>query len=66
MDGIENELGDKLHVIRIDIQQNVGRELASVYNLEYTPTYVFFDAKGNEVWRTVGEIDLQKVADSVK
>ncbi len=66
MDGLENELGDKLHIIRIDIQQTVGRELAPVYGFEYTPTYIFFDAKGNEVWRSVGEIDPQKVYDSVK
>ena len=66
MDGLENELGDKLHIIRIDIQQQVGRELASVYDFEYTPTYIFFDAKGNEVWRSIGEINSQKVRDSVK
>ena len=66
MDGLENELGDKLHIIRIDIQQQVGRELAPVYGFEYTPTYIFFDAKGNEVWRSIGEIDPQKVRDSVK
>lgn len=59
-------MGSKLHVIRIDIQQSVGRELAPVYGFEYTPTYIFFDAKGNEVWRTIGEIDPQKVIDSVK
>lgn len=66
MDGLEHELGDKLHIIRVDIQQTVGRELAPVYGFEYTPTYIFFDAKGNEVWRTIGEIDPQKVFDSVK
>lgn len=66
MDGLENELGDKLHIIRIDIQQQVGRELAPVYGFEYTPTYIFFDAKGNELWRSIGEIDPQKVRDSVK
>lgn len=66
MDGLENELGDKLHIIRVDIQQTVGRELAPIYGFEYTPTYIFFDAKGNEIWRTIGEMDPQKVRDSVK
>ena len=59
-------MGDKLHIIRLNIQENVGRELADVYGFEYTPTYIFFDAKGNELWRSIGEIDPQKVADSVK
>jgi len=66
VDGLENELGNKLHIIRVNIQETVGRALAPVYGFEYTPTYIFFDAKGNEIWRTIGEIDLQKVRDSVK
>ncbi len=66
MDGLENELSDKLLIIRLDIQQPVGRELAAVYGFEYTPTYIFFDGKGKELWRSIGEIDPQKVQDSIK
>ena len=65
MDGLETELGPKVHVVRINIQDQVGRELAPVYDFEYTPTYIFFDAQGSELWRTVGEIDPQRVRDSV-
>lgn len=66
VDGLENELGQKLQVLRINIQEQVGRELAPVYNFEYTPTFIFFDAHGNELWRSIGEIDPQHVRDSVK
>ena len=66
VDGLENNLGPKLHVIRINIQDQIGHELAPVYNFEYTPTYIFFDVNGNEVWRSIGEIDPQKERDSVK
>ena len=65
MDGLETELGTKLHILRLNVQDPVGRELAPVYNFEYTPTYIFFDQRGNELWRTVGEIDPQRVRDSV-
>ena len=65
MDGLESELGTRLHILRVNIQDQVGRELAPVYDFEYTPTYIFFDAQGNEVWRTIGEIDPQRVRDSV-
>ena len=65
MDGLERELGDQLHIIRLNIQEPVGRELAPVYDFGYTPTYIFFDAQGNELWRAVGEIDTQKVRDSL-
>ncbi len=66
VDGLENELGEKLHIIRINVQDQIGRELGPVYQFEYTPTFIYFDAKGNELWRTVGEIDPQQVRDSVK
>lgn len=65
MDGIETELNSRLLVIRVNIQERVGRELAPVYDFEYTPTFIFFDAQGHELWRTVGEIDPQHVRDSV-
>ncbi len=65
MDGLENEMGTRLHVLRLNIQDPVGRELAPVYDFEYTPTYIFFDPKGREVWRSIGEIDPQQVRSSV-
>jgi thiol-disulfide isomerase/thioredoxin len=65
VDGLESELGDRLKIIRINIQDEVGRELVPVYNFVYTPTYIFFDSKGRELWRTIGEIDPQRVRDSL-
>lgn len=52
--------------MRLNIQEPVGRELAPVYDFEYTPTFIFFDAQGNEQWRIVGEIDPQRVRDSIR
>jgi thioredoxin-related protein len=66
VDGLEAELGDNLHIIRINVQDQIGRELGPVYQFEYTPTFIYFDAKGNELWRTIGEIDPQRVRDYVK
>lgn len=65
MDGLEKELGTKVRILRINIQDQVGRELAPLYDFEYTPTYIFFDPSGKELWRTIGEIDAQRVRDSV-
>ena len=49
----------------LNVQDPVGRELAPVYDFEYTPTFIFFNAKGAELWRTIGEIDPQRVRASV-
>jgi len=50
----------------LNIQEKVGMELAPKYGFEYTPTFIYFDAQGNELWRTVGEFDPQKIRDSLK
>ncbi len=46
VDGLEQELAGQLLIIRLNIQESVGRELAPVYMFEYTPTFIFFDAQG--------------------
>jgi thioredoxin-related protein len=72
VDGLEQELnngvsiGKRIHFIRLNIQETVGRELAPAYGFEFTPTFIFFDAQGNELWRTVGSFDPQQVRDSLK
>jgi thioredoxin-related protein len=44
----------------------VGRELAPVYGFEYTPTFIFFDAQGNELWRQAGGLDPQRLRESIQ
>ena len=65
MDELENELGNQILFIRLNIQEPVGRELAPVYGFEFTPTFIFFDEEGTELWRTVGGLDPQRVRDSI-
>ncbi len=66
VDELEAELGDKVQFIRLNIQDQTGMELAPVYNFNFTPTFIFFDSDGNEVWRTIGSFDPQKVRDSIQ
>jgi len=66
VDELEVELGNQVLFIRLNIQESVGRELAPVYGFEFTPTFIFFDAQGNELWRSVGDFNAQKVRDSIK
>lgn len=65
VDGLEKELAGKLILIRLNIQESVGRELAPVYGFQYTPTFIYFDAQGNELWRMVGDFDPQRVRDTL-
>ena len=66
MDELENEVGNQILFIRLNIQEEVGRELAPVYDFEFTPTFIYFDRDGNELWREVGSLDPQRVRDSLE
>lgn len=65
VDGLEKETKDRLVLIRLNIQDPVGKQLAAEYNFEFTPTFIYFDAKGNELYRMVGSLDTQKVLNSL-
>jgi len=66
VDGLESEYKGRLVVIRVDIQSETGRTLAPLYNFQYTPTFIFFDAGGKELWRSIGQLDPLKVGKSLK
>jgi len=65
VDELEADLEGRLHVIRVDVQEAAGRELAPIYRFSFTPTFIFFDAQGNELWRQVGSLDAGRVRDSI-
>jgi thiol-disulfide isomerase/thioredoxin len=72
LDQLEEELssevsiGPQLHIVRVNIQDSIGRDLGRQYGFQATPTFIFFDAEGNEVWRQIGSFDPQMVRDSLK
>ena len=42
-------------ILRVDVLTPVGREFANLHGFEGTPTFVLFDAAGNEVARWRGQ-----------
>jgi len=66
VDGLESEFKGRLLVIRVDIQSETGRTLALLYDFQYTPTFIFFDAQGKELWRSIGQLDVAKLRGSLK
>jgi len=65
VDGIDKEFGDRLIVIRANIQDEEAKKLASKYNFQYTPTFIFFDSTGIEVWRSIGSLNPDRVRASL-
>jgi thiol-disulfide isomerase/thioredoxin len=65
VDRLEEELANNLVVVRVNAQEAAGRAVEERYGVRYTPTFIFFDAQGNEVWHSVGSLDAERVRESV-
>jgi thioredoxin-related protein len=65
VDGIEREHQGRLVVLRLDVQDPVGAEIARRLDFRVTPTFIFFDAGGVELWRTFGAVDPLEVRRSL-
>ncbi len=50
-----------MQIIRLNIQDAAGRDFARRYDISITPSFVMFDAHGNEAWRSVGALDPARV-----
>ncbi|HLA98012.1 MAG TPA: thioredoxin family protein [Anaerolineales bacterium] len=65
VDGIESEYSGRLLVLRVDVQEAAGKTLARELTVIATPTFIFFDARGAALWRSVGTINHDQVAESL-
>ena len=61
MDGLERDLAGRLQVVSLDIHDPAGRQVGGQFGLDFTPSYVLFDAAGVEVWRKVGVLNAVEV-----
>jgi thioredoxin-related protein len=61
VDEVEREFGERLQVVRLNVQDPAARELAQAYGFEFTPTFVLLDADGGELWRSVYLLDPAKL-----
>ena len=57
VDGLRQEWGDAVEVVRLNINEPRAAEVATRFNFQFTPTFILFTADGQEVWRQVGGID---------
>jgi thioredoxin 1 len=55
---VATELGDRIKVIKIDIDQN--SEIASRYNIQSVPTLIMFK-NGKQIWRQSGVVSKKQL-----
>lgn len=49
VDQLEAEAGDRIQIIRLDLDEEPGKTLAEEYDIVFTPSFVYFDANGNKL-----------------
>ena len=65
MNELTEEFPETLQVVSVDVQSALGRELVREYG-NFTPTFIFYDGQGKELWRSVGTLDAEKVRQSLR
>ncbi len=66
VDDVERQYAGRLIVLRMNIHSQAVRELSAAYDFQYTPTFIFFDSTGQEVWREVGSLSLERLQQSLQ
>lgn len=62
---IEAEFGDELKVVKVNVLEEGMKPLLKRFEFQYTPTFIFLDLEGEEIWRTVGVLDPEHVAETL-
>lgn len=61
VDGIEQKLAGRGHVVRLNVYDEAGRAVASRYGLSAVPTFLVFRGGDQPVARFVGRPDGEQV-----
>ena len=61
MNRLEEEWGDEVQVIQVNVNEAEARPILQRLGVLFTPTFVLFDAEGKEYWRSNGALDANEV-----
>ena len=63
MNGIEKDLKGKADVIRINLNSQLGKDIAERFDVTSAKTTVVLNGKGQEVYRRVGRPERAKIVE---
>ena len=63
LDQAKNEMGDKVRIIKIDVDKNP--ELADKFKIRGVPTFILFK-KGAVIWRQSGGMDAKTLISKIQ
>jgi hypothetical protein len=61
VDGIEQDVSGRAVILRLDLLSDAGAAIARRYGVEYTPTFVVFDRRGEAI-ETLRGVDRTTIA----
>ncbi len=61
VDGLAKQYEGKVEFRRLDANAQATQQLADTFGVEYVPTFVFVNAKGERVDQVVGEMSEQQL-----
>ena len=65
VNGIEKDLENRARVVRLDVWDDVGGQLAQRYGVRSIPTLIVFDGKGQKMQVQTGIPDRKQVVQAV-
>ena len=60
LDGLKKQLGERVKIVKIDIDSPVNRQLVNSYQVQAVPTFMLFKA-GKMVWRQSGAMQATQI-----
>jgi thioredoxin-related protein len=61
VDQLEAEAGERLQLIRLDIDQEPGKSLLEDYGVLFTPTFLYFDKNGKKISESTLILDRPRI-----
>ena len=60
LEGLKKQLGERVKIVKIDIESPVNRQLVNSYQVQAVPTLMLFKA-GKMVWRQSGAMQATQI-----
>lgn len=63
LEEVAEEFGDKLQVIKVNVDRNVAAALR--YSIRATPSFMYFH-KGNALWKKAGQVSRSEIIEKLQ
>jgi len=66
VDQLEQEVGNRLQIIRLNIDLEPGKSLMAGYSVLFTPTFIYFDKAGTKIQDSIFILDRARILNDLE